>query len=153
MSYAGNQQPDRLKGSESVASQTPSTLSSSTPRKTALRRRLAVHRVTNSRLKHQRKMWRQKFRQLKKEINRRNSGNFALQNILSVTQKLLSEDGQALFSTQLKLASVQAKGRRYSNEMKNLALSLYYRGAKTYRFFQLFLHFLASRRCICGYSV
>ena len=72
---------------------------------------------------------------MKKEINRRNSGNFDLQNILPVTQKLLSEDGQALFSTQLKLASVQAKGGRYSNEMKNLALSLYYRGAKTYRFF------------------
>jgi DNA transposase THAP9 len=51
-----------------------------------------------------------------------------------VTEKLLSADGQSFFETQLKLATRHSKGRRYSNSMKNLSLSLHYRGAKAYRF-------------------
>ena len=115
--------------------QTPAMLTSNSPRKVALQRRLAAQRVTTSRLKSQRIMWREKCRQLKKTLKvGQSSGSRNLRVILSATEKLLSEEGQALFATQLKFASCHKEGRRYSNELKNLALSLHYKGAKAYRF-------------------
>ena len=76
-----------------------------------------------------------KCSQLKKTLKRERGGLVNLKSILSVTEKLLTEEGQALFATQLKFASLShAKGRRYTNAMKNLCLALHYRGSKAYHF-------------------
>lgn len=131
-----------------VASQTPMSLSSNTPRKCGLRQQLNISRVGNCRRKRACKMWKKKYMGVIAKSRVPKSTLKSVDEILSSTAKLLTKDGQQFFATQLHFASKRARGRRYSNEMKCLALQLFHRGPKAYNFLSS-IFTLPSRSSLC----
>ena len=125
---------DKQTASKSIAIQTPSKLSAGTPRKISLRCRLNIRRILNFRMTCQRNKLKTKYKQLKKQLKRKMHKNINVKDILSATENLLSGEAHSFFATQIILAKRRSNGRRYSNAMKNLSLSLYYRGPRAHNF-------------------
>ena len=112
-----------------MSTQTQQQLSSHSPRKDRLRRRLAVTRV---------RLWRARsaLRKIKKQHKELKAVSHcgSVEHLLKSTEKLLTPDGHVFFATQLRLSSKRPKGRRYTNAMKRLALLLFYKGPTAYSF-------------------
>ena len=112
------------------AVQTAASLSASTPRKSALRRKLHAARVAARR-------YRQRLQSLRRSAYLRRSDKRPVTNVTELVKaasEFLSGDCLTLFRSQLHFSKVAPKGRRYCSDAKLLALSLYSYGPKAYRF-------------------
>jgi hypothetical protein len=90
--------------------------------------------MINWRLKRSRKAWKKKCSDLKRTQKRFVLRHETLQQQLDKTGKYLSKDGLYFLKMQLQLASKRSRGRRYSNELKSMALAIYYKGPRVYKF-------------------
>jgi hypothetical protein len=122
------------KTTKNSGTQTSLSLSGCTPRKECLRKTLQTVRVINWRLNRARQAWKKKYAVLKQAKKQPMLGGKSLTEHLVTTGKFLSKEGKNFLLAQLHLASKRAKGRRYSNEFKCMALAIYYKGPKAYKF-------------------
>lgn len=108
------------KTSNTVSTQTSSSLTAKSPRKEKLRK---------------------KIKSLKKQLTSKNK----LQRLNF--DDLLPKTNTSFIKSQPVLKNRKPVGRRYSQEIKKFALTLYFLGPKTYNFMQQLL-FLSSKRCL-----
>ena len=130
------------------AVQTAASLSASTPRKSALRRKLHAARVAARR-------YRQRLQSLRRSAYLRRSDKRPVTNVTELVKaasEFLSGDCLTLFRSQLHFSKVAPKGRRYCSDAKLLALSLYSYVLKHIGFYHRCLLCLADQRCLCGCS-
>ncbi len=114
--------------------QTPASLSSTTPRKSQLRKNLHYAQAAVKR-KHKTVMrLRRKVALLKNQRVRNSLSSKRIADIVRSAKKFISGDGLKLFELQLRQASKHPRGQRYTDDEKLLALSLYSHGPKAYRF-------------------
>ena len=113
--------------SAAKAVQTPASLSALTPRKLQLRRKLHVARVASGRI-------RRRLQSVKQSAAASGRPVETPSQVVKAASHYLSGSCLTLFETQLKFSKVSPKGRRYSNDAKLLALSLYSHGPRAYRF-------------------
>ena len=118
----------------SVQVQTTKALSADTPRKCRIRKKLKVLRVSNSRHSKQVTEWRKKCLTLKKVCRMSNRTSHNINSIVLSAKRYLSSESLKFFEAQLHLSKRRPRGRRYSNDMKLFALSLYSSGPKAYHF-------------------
>lgn len=112
-----------LPESSPVETQTPQSLSSSSPRKIAMARKIEELKAEN--------------KMLKKEIDALNTAPKELNvdfNLLC--DKFLPSDLRDFVKAQIRNMNRTAKGQRFSNEFKKFSLSLYFLGPKAYRHLQ-----------------
>jgi hypothetical protein len=116
------------------AVQTPRSLPSSTPRKVNLRKQLHIARVALCRSRQTAGTLRERVSALRKLCKQKSVLHTRVNNVVKSAAKFLTGDSLKLFEMQLRQSLKKSKGRRYSDDDKLLALSLYNHGAKAYRF-------------------
>jgi hypothetical protein len=114
--------------------QTLPTLSSKSPRKVALRKKIHCLQVVGSRRKKKLILIKDRLTALKKRYQSKKVVQHSVDSILNAASTFLPTDGLRWLEMQLKLAKKSPKGRRYSDYAKLLALNLYSHGPKSYRF-------------------
>lgn len=86
---------------------------------------------------------------LRSQINRyRQEKKFAsrikikqdVETIINASSKFLEKEALILFASQLRLSVKNKYAKRYSDEVKDIALSIKYHSPKTYKLLQKFLH-------------
>ncbi|XP_016661913.1 uncharacterized protein LOC107884423 [Acyrthosiphon pisum] len=119
--------------------QTPSYLSSKTPRKVALQEKLKESEWVQAELK-----------QIIINLNRQiaNEPNNKLDNCLETCKEYLSPTLFMIVKSQIKNKERNYRGFRYSNEIKQLALSIYFLGPRVYNLLQNPLSLPVSRTLI-----
>ncbi|XP_060869340.1 uncharacterized protein LOC132944155 [Metopolophium dirhodum] len=119
-----------------IGIQTPSYLSSKTPRKVALQEKLKESERVQAELK-----------QIIINLNRQiaNEPNNKLENCLETCKEYLSPTLFMIIKSQIKNKERNYRGFRYSNEIKQLALSIYFIGPRVYNLLQNPLSLPVSR--------
>ena len=124
----------RLLSVTNQMSQTPSTLSSSTPRQASLRRKLHWARVVSSLRKKRLAIADQRLFLLRKRYCVKNVMNSSVESIFNAVKPMLSSNCLKWLEEQLRMAKRCPRGRRYNDNSKQFALNLYCHGPKVYRF-------------------
>jgi len=74
-----------------------------------------------------------------------------IETIITQSARHLSKTAQTLFATHLRLSCVKNSRKRYSDEFKDLALSILYHSPKAYRFLKKIIN-LPSERTLRKYQ-
>ena len=114
--------------------QTSSALSSKSPRKTVLKKKIHSLRVLVNRRKKKLELIKQRLFLFKKRYCSMNVVASTIDSIVKAASKFLNTDCLSWLEMQLRMAKRSPRGRRYSNYAKQFALNLYSHGPKAYRF-------------------
>ncbi len=126
-----NTKPCTPPHAKSVSLQTNQYLSSHTPRKVALRKKLHVSYVSATRRKDQLNKLTQKY---KEKLANVCGSRTSVEQVISDVGKYLKGDAFNFVAHQLRMSQHPPKGRRYSDEMRLLSLALYNSGPKAYAY-------------------
>jgi len=117
----------------SSESQTPTSLSNHTPRKKALRKKLFKEKKCRMKL------------QSVIDSNKQLVDNYSIETTLRVCEKYCSPTVYMLVKSQIDNMNRKRQGYRYSNDIKQLALNIYFVSPKLYRMMQKSLSLPVSR--------
>ncbi|XP_046594305.1 uncharacterized protein LOC124294160 [Neodiprion lecontei] len=138
-----NKQPVTPKALHSDTSQktemniTPKTLRIGTQRRSISRLRSKIYRVrhqSNPTVKQKKKLSEQK-----------------IESIIQDSAPFLFKEAKILFETQLRLAGLNKYGKRYADNLKDIALSILYHSPKARKYLKKFLN-LPSERTLRNYQ-
>jgi hypothetical protein len=124
------------------STQTHDCSSSMTPRKVLLRKQLRNVGAKNRRMQKRLFTFKQKYeRKLSHIYGTRVHG---VESVIENVGKHLKGECLSFVAHQLRMCGRNAKGRRYSNEIRLLAISLYNAGPKAHKYFLKFLYCLVK---------
>jgi len=125
----------------SLGVQTPKYLSENTPRKLKLHQKLAVEIQLRKEAEDREKELLHKVNTLSLQL----AEKYSIDYCLKVCKDNLKPTLFMLVNSQMKNLKKKTKGQRYSNEIKQLALNIYFLGAKVYKLLQNSLSLPCSR--------
>jgi len=117
-------------------------------REIILRRKLHAARVSRDRYKKTVCMLKRKCKILQSKCSAKAVKMSGLESVVDCVSKYFTGDSLKFFISQLRLSACRPKGRRYSVDIKLLALSLHNFGARSYRFLSRIIA-LPSKTSLC----
>lgn len=122
------------------------TKSYSTQRELSLRRKLHATRVARDR--HKKTITTLRLRCRKLQTSQRCQRSVNVETVINDSRQFLKPESYDFLASQLRLSACKPKGRRYSVDMKLMALSLHNFGARAYRFLSRIIA-LPSKTSLC----